>query len=74
MTEVPLYNREGEGGARIEPDRNVQRFRSGLVSKAHGREYLSPLGLRVREEAWSREGRARTHRAGRQTPGALRRL
>ena len=46
-----------------ESDRNVQRFRGGLVFKAHRRLYHSTLGLRVikrrRREKITCEGRAR---------------
>ena len=60
MSEVPVYTPLGLAGEGNEQllYRNMQRFRGGLVFKAHILLYYSTLGLRVIKK--NRQGRART--------------
>jgi len=55
--------------------RNLQRFRSGLVLKAHRRSYHSTLGLRVKmkEEVWGvpRPGRRSRRRSTSTSPAPV---
>jgi len=53
---VSLPPRSGGGERLVVLHRNVQRFRGGLVFKAHRRLYHSTLGLRVINKKIRREG------------------